>query len=105
MSKPKCPLCKFVFTHKRGMKYCTCKESAVDYNSGSEIDLQHAIYTGVIAEELIKKSKEKTMSDIKNTDLKAIEDIRKILDDFYPEVRVKILEYCLFVAIHDEQAQ
>lgn len=44
------------------------------------------------------------MSDTKNTDLKAMEDIRKILDEFYPEIRVAILEYCLMVAHKDEEA-
>ena len=44
------------------------------------------------------------MSDIKNTDLKAMEDIRKILEDFYPEVRLAILEYCLMIANKDMEA-
>lgn len=38
---------------------------------------------------------------IKNTDLTAMERIRIILDEFYPEARVAMLEYCLFVANKD----
>lgn len=35
------------------------------------------------------------------TDLEAIEQIRGILDEFYPDVRKAILEYCLFITEKD----
>lgn len=38
------------------------------------------------------------------TDIEAIESIRKTLDDFYPEIRIAILEYCLLVANKDLEA-
>lgn len=39
-----------------------------------------------------------------NTDLTAMERIREILDEFYPEARIAILEYCLSVANKDLEA-
>lgn len=37
-------------------------------------------------------------------DLEAMQKIRDILNDFYPEVRIAILEYCLMVAKKDLEA-
>jgi hypothetical protein len=39
-----------------------------------------------------------------NADLTAMREIRKLLDEFYPEVRIAILEYCLIVANKDNEA-
>jgi len=38
------------------------------------------------------------------TDLEALGKIRKILDEFYPEVRKAMLEYCLMVTEKDLEA-
>jgi len=51
MNKYQCPECKFRFTHKKGMEWCTCNQSAVDLNSGGEIDTKYARLIGSIAEE------------------------------------------------------
>lgn len=37
-------------------------------------------------------------------DLEAMQKIRDALDEFYPEIRTAILEYCLVVARKDEEA-
>ena len=39
-----------------------------------------------------------------NTDLEAITKIRKVLDEFYPEVRKAMLIYCLEVVEKDLEA-
>jgi hypothetical protein len=39
-----------------------------------------------------------------NLDLVAIERIRKVLNEFYPDVRKAILEYCLFITEKDMEA-
>lgn len=49
-------------------------------------------------------NEEDRLGENKNTDLNAMERIRIILDEFYPEARVAILEYCLFIAHKDEES-
>ena len=51
---PRCPACDHPFKHVRGMKYCPepCEQSAVDYNSGSEVDRKYRRLIGAIALEL-----------------------------------------------------
>ena len=53
MIKQQCPTCNYTFTHTVGMEYCPDKCSAVDYNSGSEMDMKHARLVGDIAKESI----------------------------------------------------
>jgi hypothetical protein len=50
MSKLQCPICKYEFTHKVGMEWCPCENSAVDFNSGSELDTKYKRLIGKIAE-------------------------------------------------------
>ena len=44
-----CPTCNYKFTHTVGMEYCPDTCSAVDYNSGTEMDIKYARLIGDIA--------------------------------------------------------